>query len=40
MYKKWDGDWEHDVDELTMTLDVGDNFVVNAKVNNNEMVDF
>jgi hypothetical protein len=30
--KKWDGDWEYGVDgdELAMTLDLGDNFVVNG----------
>ncbi len=39
--KKWDGDWEYGVDgdELAMTLDLGDNFIVNAKVDNNENVD-
>jgi hypothetical protein len=36
------GDWEYglDGDELAMTLDVGDNFVVNIEISNNEMVDF
>jgi hypothetical protein len=42
MYKQWDGDWEYGVDgsELAMTLDLGDNFVVNVKVDNDENANF
>ncbi len=42
MFKQWDRDWEYgiDGDELAMTLNVGDNFVVNAQVDNDENADF
>lgn len=42
MYKQWDEDQEYGVDgtELAMTLDMGDNFVVNAEVGNNENADY
>jgi hypothetical protein len=42
MFDEWDGRWDYDVDgdALVVTLDIGHNFVVNAKVGNLEDVDF
>jgi hypothetical protein len=42
MFDEWDGQWDYDVhgDVLAATLDIGDNFAINAKVGNLEDVDF
>jgi hypothetical protein len=42
MYVAWDGEWRHGVDgdELATSLEVGDNFVVNAEEGNNEGQEF
>ncbi len=42
MFADWDGQWDYDVDGdvQATTLDIGDNFVVNAKARNSEDVDF
>jgi len=42
MYDCWDGKWDYSVDgnALTTTLEIGDNFAVNAEIRNLEGVDF
>jgi hypothetical protein len=42
MYDGWDGKWDYSVDEnaLTTTLEIGDNFAMNAKIELLEGVDF
>jgi len=42
MYDCWDGRWNYSVDRnaLTTTLEIGDNFAVNAQIGNLEGVDF
>jgi hypothetical protein len=42
MYDDWDGKWDYSVNEnaLTTTLEIGDNFAVNAKIGNLKGVDF
>jgi hypothetical protein len=42
MYVAWDGEWRHvvDGDELTTSLEVGENFVVNVEEGNIERQEF
>jgi len=42
MYDDWDGKWDYSVDgnALTTTLEIGDNFAMNAEIGNLEGVDF
>jgi hypothetical protein len=42
MYDDWDGKWDYSVggNVLASTLEIGDNFVVNAKIGNSKGVDF
>jgi hypothetical protein len=42
MFANWDGQWDYDVDGdvLYATLEISDNFALNAKARNSEDVDF
>jgi hypothetical protein len=38
MYNAWDGEWQYGVDgeELAISLEIGDNFVINVEEGNNK----